>query len=228
MSTRILLIEDDQVMASFIMRGLKENGYVVDHTTSGREGLFLATSRDLDIIILDRMLPELDGLAVLQALRAAGVLTPVILLSALGTTDEKVKGLKAGSDDYLSKPFAFSELLARIEALNRRRAAEPEVVTRLVCEDLEMDLLKHQVRRGGKTIEMLPREFRLLEFLLRHQGQLVTRTMLLEGVWEYYFDPQTNVVDVHISRLRQKIDKGHAVQLIHTLRGAGYMLKPGE
>jgi two-component system OmpR family response regulator len=188
----------------------------------------MARANGPDLIILDRMLPELEGLAVLEAVRAAGLETPVILLSALSTIDEKVKGLRAGGDDYLTKPFAFSELLARLEALLRRRSHQENIVTRLTCHDLELDLLTHKVKRGGEAIELLPREFRLLEFLLRHQGQLVTRSMLLEGVWEYYFDPQTNVIDVHISRLRQKIDKGHSPPLIHTMRGTGYILKAGD
>jgi len=225
MNHKILVIEDDAVMASFIARGLKEQGYIVELAEDGRTGLELATAKQHDLIVLDRMLPGLDGLAVLGAIRATGQETPIILLSALSTIDEKVQGLRAGGDDYLTKPFAFSELLARLEALLRRHSHRQNIVTKLVCHDLEVDLLTHKVKRGGNVIEILPREFRLLEFLLRHQGQLVTRSMLLEGVWEYYFDPQTNVIDVHISRLRHKIDKGHSPPLIHTLRGEGYMLK---
>jgi two-component system OmpR family response regulator len=223
---RLLVVEDDQETAAYMSKGLGEAGYTVDHAANGRDGLFLATSGSFDAIIMDRMLPGLDGLAVLQALRAAKIGTPVLILSALGQVDDRVKGLKAGGDDYLSKPFAFSELLARIEALMRRRDAQ-SVETRLSVGDLEVDLLTRQVRRGGKPIELQPREFRLLEYLMRHAGQVVTRTMLLEGVWDYHFDPQTNVIDVHISRLRQKLDKGFDKPLLHTMRGAGYSIRAG-
>jgi two-component system OmpR family response regulator len=222
----VLIIEDDQETAAYMRKGLGEAGYTVDHAANGRDGLFLATSGAFDAIIMDRMLPGLDGLAVLQALRAAKIGTPVLILSALGQVDDRVKGLKAGGDDYLSKPFAFSELLARIEALMRRRDAQT-VETRLSVGDLEVDLLTRQVRRGGKPIELQPREFRLLEYLMRHAGQVVTRTMLLEGVWDYHFDPQTNVIDVHISRLRQKLDRGFDKPLLHTMRGAGYSIRAG-
>lgn len=226
MSGKILVVEDDAVAGPYICHGLKEAGYSVDYAADGREALYLATSGQHDLIVLDRMLPSLDGLSVLQALRAAMIDVPVIILSALNTLDERVKGLRAGSDDYLVKPFAFTELLARIEVLMRRPRAgmRSATVTELRAADLAMDLLSRKVSRGGREIELQPREFRLLEFLLRHQGQVVTRTMLLEGVWDYYFDPNTNVIDVHISRLRQKIDKDHAEPLIHTVRGAGYML----
>jgi two-component system OmpR family response regulator len=220
----ILIIEDDADTAAYMRKGLSEAGYTVDHADNGRDGLFHATSGSFDAIIMDRMLPGLDGLAVLQALRAAKISTPVLILSALGQVDDRVKGLKAGGDDYLSKPFAFSELLARIEALLRRRDAQ-SVETKLTVGDLELDLLTRQVRRADKPIELQPRELRLLEYLMRHAGQVVTRTMLLEGVWDYHFDPQTNVIDVHISRLRQKLDKGFERPLLHTMRGAGYSIR---
>jgi two-component system OmpR family response regulator len=220
----LLIVEDDADTASYMRKGLTEAGYTVDHADNGRDGLFLATSGSFDAIILDRMLPGLDGLAVLQALRAANITTPVLILSALGQVDDRVKGLRAGGDDYLSKPFAFSELQARIEALLRRRDAQA-VETKLVVGDLELDLLTRKVRRGAKPIDLQPREMRLLEFMMRHAGQVVTRTMLLEGVWDYHFDPQTNVIDVHISRLRQKLDKGFDKPLLHTMRGAGYSIR---
>ena len=225
MTKKILVVEDDATTADYIAKGLEEHGYVVDRAADGRDGLFHATDSSYAAIVLDRMLPGMDGLAVLSAIRAAGVATPVIILSALGSTDERVKGLKGGSDDYLVKPFAFSELLARVEALQRRSgtAAAP-VVTSLACADLTMDLLARRVERGGTRIDLQPREFRLLELLLRNQGQVVTRTMMLEEVWDYHFDPGTNVIDVHISRLRKKIDEGAAVPLLHTVRGVGYML----
>ena len=225
MTKKILVVEDDETTADYIANGLEQNGFVVDRATDGRDGLFHATDGNYAAIVLDRMLPGMDGLAVLSALRAAGIQTPVIVLSALGSTDERVKGLKAGSDDYLAKPFAFSELLARIEALQRRGpASAPEVTTSLNCADLQMDLLTRRVERGGVRIDVQPREFRLLELLLRNQGQVVTRTMMLEEVWDYHFDPGTNVIDVHISRLRKKIDEGSDVPLLHTVRGVGYML----
>jgi two-component system OmpR family response regulator len=220
----LLIVEDDSDTASYMRKGLTEAGYTVDHADNGRDGLFLATSGSFDAIILDRMLPGLDGLAVLQALRAANITTPVLILSALGQVDDRVKGLRAGGDDYLSKPFAFSELQARIEALLRRRDAQA-VETKLVVGDLELDLLTRKVRRGAKPIDLQPREMRLLEYMMRHAGQVVTRTMLLEGVWDYHFDPQTNVIDVHISRLRQKLDKGFDKPLLHTMRGAGYSIR---
>jgi two-component system OmpR family response regulator len=223
---RILVVEDDEQTAAYMVKGLTESGYVVDKTGNGRDGLFLATSNDFDAIVVDRMLPGLDGLSLIQALRAARVATPVLILSALGQVDDRVQGLRAGGDDYLTKPFAFSELLARLEALLRRRSG-PAVVTRLSVGDLEMDLLSRSVKRAGQAVELQPREFRLLEYLMRHAGQVVTRTMLLEGVWDYHFDPQTNVIDVHISRLRQKIDKGFEAPLLHTVRGAGYCLRAG-
>jgi two-component system OmpR family response regulator len=222
---KLLVIEDDTETARYLVKGLSESGYVVDHAADGRNGLFMATSTDYDAIIVDRLLPGMDGLSVVAALRAAEIRTPVLILSALGTVDDRVKGLRAGADDYLVKPYAFSELLARVEALLRRGSTGETPVTRLRVGDLEMDLLTRTVRRAGQSIELLPREFRLLEFLMRHSAQVVTRTMLLEHVWDYHFDPQTNVIDVHISRLRQKIDKGFAPPLLHTVRGAGYMLR---
>ncbi|HEY5598295.1 MAG TPA: response regulator transcription factor [Kiloniellales bacterium] len=222
----ILIVEDDENTASYMASGLTQSGHLVDRCADGRDGLFMATGGDFDAIVVDRMLPSLDGLSLVQALRAANVATPVLFLSALGQVDDRVKGLRAGGDDYLTKPFAFSELLARIEALGRRPSA-PAVQTRLEVGDLELDLLTRQVKRAGRVIELQPREFRLLEYLMRHAGQVVTRTMLLEGVWDYHFDPQTNVIDVHISRLRRKIDRDFDRPLLHTVRGAGYALRAG-
>lgn len=224
MSSKILLVEDDQTTADFIASGLEQEGFLVDRATNGRDGLFLGTDADYQCIVLDRMLPGLDGMAVLAALRGAGVHTPVIVLSALGAAEDRIAGLTGGSDDYLAKPFAFAELLARIRLLIRRSQNVPAQQTILSCADLEMDLLARRVRRTGQTIDLQPREFRLLEFLLRHVDQVVTRTMLLEGVWDYHFDPGTNVIDVHVSRLRKKIDEGHDRPLLHTVRGAGYRL----
>lgn len=225
MTKKILVVEDDATTAEYIAKGLVESGYVVDRADNGRDGLFHALDGTYAAVILDRMLPGMDGMAVLGAIRAADIATPVIILSALGSTDERVKGLKAGSDDYLVKPFAFSELLARVEALQRRGAANAQaVVTSLACGELSMDLLSHRVERAGTRIDLQPREFRLLEFLLRNQGHVVTRTMLLEEVWDYHFDPGTNVIDVHISRLRKKIDEPGQSPLLHTVRGVGYML----
>ena len=225
MTKKILVVEDDAATADYVATGLTESGYTVDRADNGRDGLFHATDGNYAAVILDRMLPGMDGLAVLSAMRAAGVDTPVIILSAMGSTDERVKGLKAGSDDYLVKPFAFSELLARLDALQRRGSATSEpVVTVLTCGDLRMDLLSHRVERAGARIDLQPREFRLLEFLLRNQGHVVTRTMMLEEVWDYHFDPGTNVIDVHISRLRKKIDEPGQPPLLHTIRGVGYML----
>ena len=226
-AVHLLLIEDDQEAAQFLLKGLRESGYAVDHAADGRDGLFRATEGEYDLIITDRMLPHMDGLALVKFLREQGKSTPVLVLSALGTVDDRVTGLKAGGDDYLTKPFAFSELLARIEALLRRRTSTEDKAppTRLKVADLEMDLLSRRVSRGGKEIELTAREFKLLEFLLRHAGQVVTRTMLLEGVWDLQFDPQTNLIDVHMSRLRQAVDKGFARALIHTVRGAGYVVR---
>ncbi|MEQ9450247.1 MAG: response regulator transcription factor [Pseudomonadales bacterium] len=223
---RILLIEDDQEVASFVASGFEQSGYTVDQSENGKDGLFLATTEKYDAIILDRMLPGVDGITVLRTLRASDNRTPVLLLSALAEVDDRVTGLKAGGDDYLVKPFAFSELHARLEALLRRSSdsGHPDV-TRLRIADLEMDLLKREVHRGGVKIELQPREFALLEHLMRHADQVVTRTMLLEAVWGYHFDPQTNVIDVHLSRLRNKVDKGFDPPLIQTVRGAGYRLR---
>jgi two-component system OmpR family response regulator len=221
---KLLVIEDDREAAAFLVKGLQESGHTVDHAEDGRQGLFLATSERFDAMIIDRMLPGLDGLAIVAALRASNNHTPVLILSALDGVDDRVRGLKAGGDDYLTKPYAFSELLARLEAL-LRRGTGPTIETKLRVGELEIDLLARSVRRGGAEIELLPREFRLLEVLARHAGHVVTRTMLLEQVWDYHFDPQTNVIDVHISRLRQKIDKGYERPMLHTVRGAGYCLR---
>ena len=219
------MVEDDKDVAGFVVKGLKEAGHVVEHTANGRDGLFMAASEAFDAIILDRMLPGgVDGLRLLETLRSQGNHTPVLFLSAMAQVDDRVRGLKAGGDDYLTKPFAFTELLARVEGLARRGKGEGPT-TKLVVEDLEMDLLSRGVKRAGKKLDLQPREFRLLEFLMRHAGQVVTRTMLLEGVWDYHFDPQTNVIDVHVSRLRQKVDKPFGQPLIHTVRNSGYMLR---
>ena len=222
---KLLVVEDDREAAAFLLKGLRESGHTVDHAEDGRQGLFLATSERFDAMIIDRMLPGMDGLAIVAALRASDNQTPVLILSALDAVDDRVRGLKAGGDDYLAKPYAFSDLMARLEAL-LRRSAGTKTDTRLSVGDLEIDLLARSIRREGREIELLPREFRLLEVLARHAGHVVTRTMLLEEVWDYHFDPQTNVIDVHISRLRQKIDKGFARPMLHTVRGAGYCLRP--
>src|SRR5579875_1722826 len=222
---RILVVEDDRDVAAFVVKGLREANHVVEHASNGRDGLFMAASESFDAIILDRMLPGgVDGLRLLETLRSQNNTTPVLFLSALSEVDDRVRGLKAGGDDYLTKPFAFAELLARVEALARRGKNEGPA-TKLVVGDLEMDLLSRTVKRAGQKIDLQPREFRLLEYLMRHAGQVVTRTMLLEGVWDYHFDPQTNVIDVHVSRLRQKVDKPFPTSLIHTVRNAGYMLR---
>lgn len=223
---RVLVIEDDRETALFLQRSLKENGHVTDIAGDGETGLALAREGGWDVIIVDRMLPRLDGLSLIEKLRGEGARTPVLILSALGEVDDRVKGLRAGGDDYLTKPYAYTELLARIEALARRPAPE-EQVTRYTIGDLTLDRLSHKVTRGGQAIILQPREFRLLEYLMRNAGQVVTRTMLLQNVWDYYFDPQTNVIDVHISRLRSKIDKGFAKPLLHTVRGSGYMIRDG-
>lgn len=221
---KILIIEDDEAAAGFMAKGLKESGHVTDHAANGEDGFEFARRGDYDACIVDRMLPKMDGLTLVERLRAEGIDTPILFLSALGEVDDRIKGLKAGGDDYLVKPYAFAELLARIEALVRRRDPR-EVETHLKVGDLEMDLLARSVRRGGTDIPMQPREFRLLEYLMRNAGHIVTRTMLLESVWDYHFDPQTNVIDVHISRLRAKIDKGFEAPLLHTVRGSGYCLR---
>lgn len=224
---RILVIEDDPSVAKYIAKGMKESGFNVDHADNGKDGLFLATTEQYDVLIIDRMLPELDGLKIITTLRATGDETPTIILSALSEVDDRVKGLRAGGDDYLTKPFAFQELLARVEVLAKRSARNTgqNNNTTLTSDDLELDLLSRNVRRGGKAIELQATEFKLLEYLLRHKGQVVTRTMLLENVWDYHFDPQTNVIDVHISRLRAKIDKNFANPIIKTKRGAGYIVE---
>lgn len=221
---RLLLIEDDLEAAEYLVKGLRENGYTLEHSADGRDGLVKATEQRYDVIIADRQLPWLDGLAIIGTLREKGDQTPVLILSALGTVDDRVDGLKAGGDDYLTKPFAFAELLARIEALSRRAASSTER-TRLQVADLELDLLARRVTRAGRNIELTAKEFQLLEYLMRRPGQIVTRTMLLEGVWNLHFDPQTNIIDVHMSRLRNAIDKGYSPPLIHTVRGAGYVLR---
>jgi two-component system OmpR family response regulator len=221
---RILVIEDDREAASWLIKGLAESGHVADHAADGEEGFNLASEAMHDVLIVDRMLPKVDGLSIIRRLRDSGIKTPVLILSALADVDERVKGLRAGGDDYLGKPYAFSELLARVENLGRRKVDAP-LETRLKASDLEIDLLTRTVTRGGKSILLQPREFKLLEYLVRNAGHIVTRTMLLENVWDYHFDPQTNVIDVHISRLRSKIDKGYDEPILQTVRGAGYMIR---
>ena len=223
-SMRILVIEDDEATAAYMVKGLTENGYVVDRVASGRDGLFHATSGQFDLIIVDRMLPGLDELGIVKTIRGAGVKTPVLFLTTLGGIDDRVEGLEAGGDDYLIKPFSFAELVARVNAL-ARRAPLTEIQTSLRVADLELDLVKRSVARGGRRIELQPQEFKLLEYLMRHAGRIVTRTMLLENVWEFHFDPQTTVVETHISRLRSKIDQGFSKPLIHTVRGSGYCIR---
>ncbi len=223
-SMRILIIEDDREAASYLVKAFREAGHVADHAADGEDGLAMAMDGPYDVLVVDRMLPKKDGLSVIGELRAAGKETPTLILSALGQVDDRVKGLRAGGDDYLPKPYSFSELLARVEVLARRRAAgAPETVYKV--GDLELDRLSHRVVRGAEEILLQPREFRLLEYLMKNAGQVVTRTMLLEHVWDYHFDPQTNVIDVHVSRLRSKIDKGFDKPLIHTIRGAGYTVR---
>jgi two-component system, OmpR family, response regulator len=223
---RVLVIEDDRETAQFLQKSLKESGHSADLAGDGETGLSMAQEGGYDILIVDRMLPRLDGLSVVKELRSEGMRTPVLILSALGDVDDRVKGLRAGGDDYLTKPYAYSELLARIEALARRAVPE-EQETRYAVGDLVLDRLSHRVTRGGEAIQLQPREYRLLEYLMKHAGQVVTRTMLLENVWDYHFDPQTNVIDVHVSRLRAKIDKSFDKPLLHTVRGAGYMIRDG-
>lgn len=221
---KILVIEDDREAALYLEKALQESGHVVDVASDGETGFGLAENHHYDVLIVDRMLPRRDGLSVISGLRANGLETPVLILSALGQVDDRVTGLRAGGDDYLTKPYAFSELLARIEVLQRRQSPK-EAETIYKVGDLELDRLSHAAKRGDVMIALQPREFRLLEYLMRHAGQVVTRTMLLENVWDYHFDPQTNVIDVHISRLRAKIEKDFDTALLHTIRGAGYMLK---
>jgi two-component system, OmpR family, response regulator len=228
MGRKILVIEDDADTRAFIAKGLGEHGHVVDDSSDGRDGLFMASDGSYDLIILDRMLPVLDGLGVLKALRAADIATPVLILSALASVDDRIAGLESGSDDYLVKPFAFSELLARVNALLRRADGKSSgaAETRLTVGDLDIDLLSRIVRRAGKAIDLKPREYALLEYFARNADRVVTRTMLLEQVWDYHFDPATNVIDVHVSRLRRKLDDGFDATMLHTVRGAGYRLAP--
>ena len=223
---RLLIVEDDHDAADYLVKALREVGHVADVAHDGEEGLSLGLDGDYDVLIVDRMLPRRDGLSLIGALRAKKIETPVLILSALGQVDDRIKGLRAGGDDYLPKPYSFSELLARVEVRSPRRGGRAEETVYRVA-DLELDRLSHNVMRGGSEIMLQPREFRLLEYLMKHAGQVVTRTMLLENVWDYHFDPQTNVIDVHISRLRSKIDKGYAQPLLHTVRGAGYMIRDG-
>jgi two-component system OmpR family response regulator len=221
---KVLVVEDDAETADYIVNGLSEHGHIVDHACNGPDGLFLAGAGGYEVAVVDRMLPGLDGLSLVKTLRNDGVGTAVLFLTNLGGIDDRVEGLDAGGDDYLVKPFAFSELLARVNALGRRPAVVAiESVLRVA--DLEMDLLKRSVTRGGRAIELQPREFKLLECLMQHAGRVVTRTMLLEMVWEFHFDPKTNIVETHMSRLRAKIDRGFDRQLIHTIRGSGYSLR---
>ena len=222
---RILIVEDDDNLADWVSRGLRQAGHLVERCADGRQGLLQATTEIHDVIVLDRMLPRVDGLKLLSVLRAAGDSTPVLMLSALGDVDEKIRGLRAGSDDYLAKPFDLAELLARVQALGRRAPALAALTTTLRVGDLEIDLLGHQARRDGRRISLTSREFRILEHLARHAGRVVTRLMLLESVWEYRFDPQTNIIDQHVSKLRQKISAPGEPPLIHTIRGAGYVMR---
>lgn len=222
---KILLVEDDKQVREYITKGMNEAGHTIDTCDNGKDGLFMATTEKYDVMIIDRMLPQLDGLTLIKTLRGSGNLSPVLILSAMGDVDDRVKGLRSGGDDYLTKPFAFSELLARIEVLGKRfNQSGTQTETVLKARDLEMDLLTRKVRRNGKVVELQTREFRLLEYLLQHKNQIVTRTMLLEAVWDYHFDPQTNVIDVHISRLRKKIEDREG-NLIRTVRGAGYIIE---
>jgi two-component system OmpR family response regulator len=221
---KVLIVEDNERVTQFVVKGLKESGHTVDHADNGRDGMFLAASEPYDVIIMDRMLPgEIDGLAIVEALRKSGKHTPILILSALSDVDERIRGLRSGGDDYLTKPFAFGELLARLDALSRRGQGEG-AQTKLEVGDLRVDLLNRKVTRGARSIVLQPREFKLLEYLMRHANQVVTRTMLLENVWDYHFDPQTNVVDVHISKLRQKIDADFERPLLRTVRNAGYTM----
>lgn len=225
---KVLLVEDNELVANFVKKGMEEAGHAIDHAADGRDGMARATGGTYDAIIMDRMLPGgIDGLGILTALRQSGSKTPVMILSALSEVDERIRGLKSGADDYLVKPFAFGELLARLDAL-LRRAQESQVATTLSLADLRMDVLSRKVTRAGRAVNLQPREFKLLEYLLRHANQVVTRTMLLENVWNFHFDPQTNVIDVHVSKLRQKLDAGAERPLLRTIRNAGYMLTADE
>ena len=221
---RYLVIEDDPELSDYICKGLLEGGHSVDQARDGKDALFFASTEKYDAIVLDRMLPHLDGMTLLQTLRAGGNKTPVLILSALGSVQERVKGLNAGGDDYMVKPFSFDELVARLDAIVRRSRDQASREMQLQAKDLVMDLLSRKVTRGGKELDLLAREYQLLEFMLRYKGQVVTRTMLLENVWDYHFDPTTNVIDVHISRLRKKVDAGSAQPLINTVKGAGYII----
>ncbi len=221
---RILLVEDDLRIATFIINGFKQAGYVVDHATDGQEGLHMAVSKTYDVAVIDIMLPKLDGLSLIENLRIQNINTPVLILSAKQSVDDRVKGLQTGSDEYLTKPFAFTELLARVQALIRR-GVSPMQITCLTVGDLSLDLFHREVARSGQAIELRPREFTLLEYLMRNVGRVVSKTMILEHVWDYHFDPQTNVVDVLVCRLRNKVDKGYREKMIHTIRGVGYVLK---
>lgn len=223
---RLLIIEDDRESADYLVKAFREAGHVADHAADGDDGLARASGSGYDVLVIDRMLPKRDGLSVIAALRAEGERTPVLILSALGQVDDRVTGLRAGGDDYLAKPYSFAELLARVEVLSRRQSGPAEAMDYRVG-DLELNRLSRVVKRGKDELTLQPREFRLLEYLMKHAGQVVTRTMLLENVWDYHFDPQTNVIDVHISRLRSKIDKGYERPLLHTIRGAGYMMRDG-
>jgi two-component system OmpR family response regulator len=226
---KVLLVEDNERVGKFVAKGLREAGHTVDHAEDGRDGMFLAVSEPYDTIIMDRMLPgQIDGLAIIEALRKSGNLTPVLILSALSDVDERIRGLRSGGDDYLTKPFSFGELLARLDALIRRAQGSGTTETSLTVGDLRMDLLSRKVMRGERSIILQNREFKLLEYLMRHVDQVVTRTMLLESVWDYHFDPQTNVVDVHISNLRQKIEMEAERPLLRTVRHAGYMMSAGD
>ena len=224
MGRKILIIEDDLQTAAYLERGLTQEGHSVEHVADGQEGLFRASGGNFDLIILDRMLPVIDGLSVVRALRAANIATPVLILSALASVGDRIDGLEGGSDDYLVKPFSFAELLARANALFRRSDARPTADPKITVSDMEIDPLARVVRRGGKKIDLKPREYLLLEYFARNAGKVVTRTMLLEQVWDYHFDPGSNVVDVHVSRLRRKLEEGFDRPLLHTVRGAGYML----
>lgn len=222
---RLLIVEDDAEAAAYLTKAFREAGHVADHAADGLEGYAMAEGGSYDVLVVDRMLPRLDGLSLIRSLREQNDTTPALILSALAQVDDRVKGLRAGGDDYLPKPYAFSELLARVEVLSRRRAAPASEPTTYRVGDLVLDRLAHRVTRGSEEVLLQPREFRLLEYLMKHAGQVVTRTMLLENVWDYHFDPQTNVIDVHVSRLRAKVDKGFEHPMIHTIRGAGYMVR---
>jgi two-component system OmpR family response regulator len=221
---KILVVDDDLTHSKYVTEGLRESGHTTDYAKDGLEGIFMATENKYDVIILDRMMPKIDGISVLQTLRSSDNITPILILSSLSKTEDKVEGLRTGADDYLTKPFSFAELLARVEVLGKRKDSKQFEQTSLKFADLELNLLTRKVMRGGKTISLQNREFRLLEFLMRRPGQVVTRTMILEGVWDFHFDPQTNLIDAQISKLRSKVDKGFEKQLLHTIKGAGYKI----